>query len=172
MDNIGEQERFTINDDSKAEWALGKIREAAEEHDRLIALVDEKEYQLKQQRDEIESRYDRDTSYLKHLLEEYMQTVKVKSTKTQDTYQLLSGKLVRKRPIVTYEVDDVKLIEWLESTDRADLIKTTQKPVWAEIKKLLAGDTETGLVLIDSTGEIVDGIKAVETTGSFDIKFG
>ena len=169
MDNISE-ERFSITDDSKAEWALEKIREAKEEHDRLIALVDEKEFTLKQQRDEIEARYDRDTSYLKHLLEEYMQTVAVKSTKTQDTYQLLSGKLVRKRPSVTFEVDDAKLLEWLDSTNREDMIKTTRKPAWAEIKKLLTGDAETGLAVIEETGECVDGIKAVETPGSFDIK--
>ena len=164
-------ERFTITDDSKAEWALGKIREAQEEHDRLMALVDEKEFQLKEQREEIEARYDRDTSYLKHLLEEYMQTVKCKSTKTQDTYQLLTGKLVRKRPSVTYEVDEPKLIVWLSQTGRADLIKTKCTPAWAEIKKLLTGDAETGLAVIEETGECVDGIKAVETPGGFDIKF-
>ena len=99
-----------------------------------------------------------------------MQTVAVKSTKTQDTYQLLSGKLVRKRPSVTFEVDDAKLLEWLDSTNREDMIKTTRKPAWAEIKKLLTGDAETGLAVIEETGECVDGIKAVETPGSFDIK--
>ena len=172
MDEINEQERFTITDDSKAEWAIGKIRDAAEEHDRLMALVEEKEQQLKEKRTEIESRFERETSYLRHLLEEYMQTVKVKSTKTQDTYQLLSGKLVRKHPTVNYEVDSDKLLDWLEKNGKADMIKVTvsTKPAWAEIKKLLVGDTETGLAVIESTGECVDGVKAVETPGSFDIK--
>lgn len=163
---------FTIDDDSKAEWALEKIKEATDERDRLLNLVKEKEAELAAKKAGITDKYERETGYLKGLLQQYMETVECKSTKTQETYQLLSGKLIRSKPKTDYTVDDEKLLAWLKANYRIDLIKTESKPRWGELKKLLSGNPETGVVIIEETGEIVEGVEAKLTEPKFDIKLG
>ena len=162
---------FTIDDDVKAEWALGKIREAQEERDRLLELVKQQKEILYKREQEICDRYEGDTNYLRYLLQQYMQTVKCKSSKTQDTYQLLSGKLVRKHAGYEIQRDDAALLRWLEDTGNLDLIQVKTAPKWGEIKRLLRADPETGIVTIADTGEFVDGLTAVQTPEAFDIKF-
>ena len=164
-------ETFSITDDSVAEWALEKIKDATEERDRLLALVKEKEVELDEKKQAIMDKYERGTSFLMFKLKDYMETVKVKSTKTQDTYQLLSGKLVRKKAVLDYAVDSEKLLHWLEDNNRSDLIKVTRAPMWGELKKHLSGDLETGCVIMAESGEVIDGVQAVEKPESFDIKF-
>lgn len=162
---------FTIDNDEKAEWALGKIKEAQEEHDRLMQLVEAQQTALDDRRAQIDKALERDTEYLKHLLSLYMAGVKCKSTKTQDSYQLLSGKLVKKHAALDFSVDGAKLAAWLMENGREDLVKTEIKPMWAEIKKLLTGDPVTGAVTFADTGELVEGIEAKETPEKFSIKF-
>lgn len=162
---------FEIDNDDKAEWALSKIREAQEEHDRLMALVDKQQAALDERRAQIDKQLDRDTEYLKYLLSAYMNSVKCKSTKTQDTYQLLSAKLVRKHAALDFDVDSTKLAAWLQENGHAALVKTEVKPMWAEVKKLLSGDPATGAVTFADTGELVEGIKANQTAEKFSIKF-
>lgn len=163
-------EGFVIDSDEKAEWALEKIKAAREERDRLWDLVIAKQEELDRKKTEIEERYEQETSYLLFRLKDYMETVKVKSTKTQDTYQLLSGKLVRKKPSVDYIVNQEELLGWLQSNNMGEYIKTVVSPKWGEIKKLLTGNTETGFATTEA-GEVVDGVTAIEKQGSFEIKF-
>lgn len=162
---------FEIDNDDKAEWALSKIREAQEEHDRLMALVDKQQAALDDRRAQIDRQLERDTEYLKYLLAAYMNSVKCKSTKTQDTYQLLSAKLVRKHAALDFDVDSTKLAAWLQQNGHTALVKTEVKPMWAEVKKLLSGDPTTGAVTLADTGELVEGITANQTAEKFSIKF-
>jgi len=166
-----ESSGFMIDSDEKAEWAIRKIKEAQDEHDRLIDLIDRELEKLDSRREEIEKRLESDTAFLKGQLMSYMRGVKCKESKTQDSYQLLSGKLIRKKPAVDYEVDAEALTKWLNDNGREDLVQIVAKPKWGDFKKLLAGDAESGAVVIAGTGEAVDGVKAVETPEKFNIKF-
>ena len=166
-----DEQCFVIDDDSKAEWALEKIKESTEERDRLLALVEEKKAALADQKQKILDKYESETSFLKFRLRDYMENVKVKSTKTQDTYQLLTGKLVRKHPSIDYKVDEGKLLAWLEDNNRSDLIKVERSPMWGELKKHLSGDVESGFVIMAESGEVIDGVVATEKPETFDIKF-
>lgn len=166
-----EAPRFIIDSDDKAEWALRKIKDAQEEHDRLMELVEKEQAKLDDRRNMIELALDRDTDYLKSQLASYMRTVKCKATKTQESYQLLTGKLVRKMPSVDYEVDSEALAKWLRENNREDFLAVTVKPRWGEIKKLLTADTASGTAVITGTGELVEGVKAIESPEKFSIKF-
>lgn len=161
---------FVIENDSTAEWALGKIKEATAERDRLLSLVREKEDELEEKKHQIEDKFEKETSYLRYCLQRYMETVECKSTKTQDTYQLLSGKLIRKKPSVDFDVDKETLLAWLTENGRTDLVKVETSPRWGELKKLLTGDPETGAAMIETTGELVEGVKATMSEPKFDIK--
>lgn len=175
LDDLSESDdetrRFVIDSDEKAEWAIKKIRAAKEEHDRLISLIDREQNALDEKRGMIDLTYDRDTEYLKAMLNSYMRTVTVKSTKTQDSYQLLTAKLVRKRPALDYSVDNERLVKWLKDNGKGNLVNVKETPRWGELKKLLSGDAESGAVTIAETGEFIDGVEAVKTEEKFDIKF-
>jgi len=166
-----EPPRFIIDNDDKAEWALRKIKEAEEEHARLMALIDKEQQSLDERKATFDRALERDTGYLTAALNDYMRTVRCRETKTQQSYQLLSGKLVRRMPSVDYEVDGESLAKWLNENGREDLVKVTIAPRWGDLKKLLTGDTESGAVTIASTGEMVEGVKAVASPEKFSIKF-
>ena len=93
-----QQDGFKIDSDSKAEWAVKRIKEAEREQNRLLALVDEERAELDVREKEILDNYAKKTDGLKALLEEYLRAQYAKEeareTNTQITYQLLSGKLV------------------------------------------------------------------------------
>jgi len=163
--------RFVIDNDGKAEWALKRIKEAEDEHERLIALVEQERAALDEKKARFDAALERDTAFLKDALDGYMRTVKCKESKTQESYQLLSGKLIRKKAGVDFSVDSDALTGWLRESGREDLLAVTVKPMWGEIKKRLTADPESGAVVIAETGEVVEGVTAVEKPETFSIKF-
>lgn len=169
MDNelYAESEEFVIDDDFKAEWALKKIIDERKEKERLISLVNVQREQLDMQEEEIEKRYDSKTKFLISKLHEYFMTVEHKKTKTQETYQLLSGKLVMKIPQKKTKTDDEKLVEWCKS-NAPEYVKTTYKVDWSNLKKNISITDDS--VVMNDTGEIIDGVSVEETECTFDIK--
>lgn len=169
-----ENKTFTIRDDSMAEWAVKKIKEAVDERDRLCRLIDEQIKDLTTKRNDISDRCDGETAFLKAALNVYMDTVKCKQTKTQSTYQLLTGKLVRKHQSADYKRDDAALLPWL-SEHHPEWIKTTQSVDWKAVKGALdivnPEDFDEPFICIGSTGELVDGVTIEMKPESFDIKF-
>ena len=84
-------EQFEITDDSTAEWALKKVLDAKAERERLLSLVEDARKELDLKQEKIENRYESDTAFLLSKLNAYLDNVKCKKTKTQESYQLLSG---------------------------------------------------------------------------------
>lgn len=158
---------FTIETDEMAEWALKKVIAAKKEKERLSALIDAERERLDRAQEDIDKRYENDTSYLIFKLNEYFQTVEHKETKTQESYQLLSGKLVFKKPTQKIEQNEEALLEWCK-TNAPEYVITKQSVAWGQIKKgmQIAGDA----VIYSATGEIVSGVTISETPGAFDVK--
>jgi phage host-nuclease inhibitor protein Gam len=165
-------ETFKITNDKTADWAVTQIHEAEDERDRLIALAEEKIKELNDRIEELRSKCDNDTAYLKSCLIEYFQTIKPKETKTQKTYKLISGTLVFKKPSVKITHDDEKLLEYLENNDGNDFIKIKKSIDWAEFKKGLTV-SDSGEVIDSELGTIIPKeVCAVEDVpASFNIKY-
>lgn len=163
-------EMFTIDNDAKADWAVCKIREAQEERDRLLALVEEKRTELKERCEAINAKYESETSGLLSMLQSYMETVPRRKTKTKESYQLLSGKLVKKAGQPKCSYDDNALLEWLKN-NRPEFVITKESAAWGALKKQLDIDPETGVVTISETGEVVDVITAERGEERFEVKF-
>ena len=160
-EEAGDQ-RFVIDDDGKANWAVQKIKEAQAE------IENWKQYYsgaLKK----IERRQQGRISYLTYLLRKYFESVPHKVTKTQASYQLPSGNLVLKHPGPKYETDDAALLDWLKSNQMTDFIKvkTKEKPMWGELKKTV---TISGENVVTEDGEIVPGVTVSQPEDTFDIK--
>ena len=165
-ENEEHEEGFKVTDDGKADWCIEKIKEIEEEQDRLINLAKDKMSELKAKIDDLEHEKDVKTSYFKGLLREYMQTVETKSTKTQDTYKLLSGTLKIKRKAPTPIKDDKLLLEWLKSNKMNNYITNVEKANWGEFKKELV-QTDKGYVTKD--GEVVEGVTLKENDDVFEV---
>lgn len=165
-----EREAFVIDSDELAEWALRKISEADAERQRLTVLVSKEEYRLKDAREKIERDYHNATDFLTAKLEDYFNTVPHRKTKTQQSYQLLSGKLIRKTGQPKCVYDDAALTAFLE-TNYPDMIAVTKKPQWGTFKRLLAVDAASGIAIVQETGEIVDCITVHPGEETFSIKF-
>ena len=162
-----EATEFTIDTDEKAEWALKKVLAAKKEKERLTALIEAERESLDRKQEEVDKRFENDTSYMLFKLKEYFETVERKETKTQESYQLLSGKLVFKKPTQKMEQDEGTLLDWCK-INAPEYVKTKQSVEWGQIKKCMriVGDS----VIYDATGEIVPGVSLTEVAGVFDVK--
>jgi hypothetical protein len=162
-----EREQFEITDDSTAEWALKKVLEAKRERERLLELVEKERELLDEKEKKINIRYDSSTAYLLSQLYAYFDTVAKKKTKTQESYQLLSGKLIRRFPKQKLVPDKAALLEWCKD-NAPEYIKHTEEAMWGEIKSKfeIMGD----VVVNSSTGEVVSCVTVAEEPSTFDVK--
>jgi len=159
-------ERFVIDNDKKADWAIEKIKDERAEFDRLRKIALDRIAELNQRVKELQERTDRRTGNLEALLIEYFQTVKpTKITKTQTQYELLSGKLVMKKQQPLYERDETSLLNWAEATV-PELIKVKKEVSWADLKK--QADVSGDKLLLD--GEIIPGVTVVERDDVFEVQ--
>ena len=160
-------EGFYIDNDSKADWAVEIILEAEAERDRLIELANAKIKAINDQKAQFTDKCANNTSYLRMLLRNYFESVKPStSTKTQETYKLVSGKLVLKRQAPEFVRDDKVMVEWAESS-APDYIKVKKEINWADLKKATTLDGET--VVYAETGEVVPGVVAKAREDVFEV---
>lgn len=163
-----EKPAFVIDDDEKADWALRKIAEEKQEYDRIHDLADNQIRVIEEKVEVAERRFNQRTSYLQSLLGQYFVKVPHKKTKTQETYQLLSGKLVLKLPRVKTNYDKEDLLQFLKDNSYQNYIETEEKAKWGEFKKLL--DLSSGTAIIKETGEVVDCITLEDTPMEFKVE--
>ena len=165
-----QQDGFKIDSDSKAEWAVKRIKEAEREQNRLLALVDEERAELDVREKEILENYAKKTDGLKALLEEYLRAQYAKDeareTNTQITYQLLSGKLVYKKSGLELKQNADVLVNWCKE-HLPDAVKVTYEPKWAEIKKHIK--VVDGIPVYAPTGEVVDGVEETYVASKFNV---
>ena len=162
-------ESFCIDNDRLAEWAIKKIKAEQAEHDRLQKLIDSEREELQKKQEEIDKQLESKTAFLKSLLYGYFETVEHKETKTQESYKLLSGSLVFKKPAVAIvKPDNDQLVAYLEKSGREDLVETKKTAAWGEYKKTLTIADDGQVVSED--GEILDFIQTEEKAGEFNVK--
>ena len=157
-----QEERFRVLDDKAAEWCLKKIREAEEDRAKWKAHYE-------QQMERVNAAADETVAYFTALLEEYFDTVPHKPAKTQESYTLPGGKLVRKRQLPKWETDDSKLVPWLKANKMDALVKVTESADWAELKKLVTV-TPDGTQAATEDGEIIPGIKVTQREDKFTVE--
>lgn len=173
-----DDDKFVIDNDGAAGWAIRKIKQAQDNHaafaaecakrrDRLTEAINQIDARLKQSENEMQS----SQYYLQSLLEQYFDTLpdnRIKKTKTQRQYLLPEGKLVRKSQAPQYLHDDEKLLGWLKENNETDLIKVEERPRWADVKARLV--TKDNKAYYADTGEEVPGVSIVERPDVFEIK--
>ena len=159
--SLNASEPFRVTDDKSAEWCIRKIREAKAEKQRW------RDYYAEQQR-KIDQETDGTIGYFEALLADYFDMVPHKRTKTQESYQLPGRKLVRKQHAPEYQLDEAALLPWLKQ-NAPELVKVTETPDWAALKKQLVIATD-GETVATEDGEIVPGVKAIHRPEVFRVE--
>lgn len=168
-DGVEESSGFQITDDVIADWAVKKIRAAYEERDRLNDIADREKAIIDDKKQELNRRCENSVSFLRSKLAEYFETVEHKKTKTQESYALLSGKLIRKHINPKYSYDDAELLKYLKES-APNMVEVKEKAKWGEFKKRTKL-TDDGSVIDTETGEVLGFINIEQQPDVFDIKF-
>ena len=156
-----------ILNDQDAEEAVRLLLSARKEKDRLLSLVDAERARLDMQETQITEKFDGEIAYYGTLLRDYFDTVETRETKTQRSYQLLSGRLIYKKPKVVPDRDEKILLPWVKE-NAPEFVQVSESVRWGDIKPMLAVDGDR--VVYTVTGEVVDGLGVVETGGEFEVK--
>lgn len=160
QDALTEEEAgFRVDDDQKAEWCLQKIREAQAEKERWARFYT---HQL----EAVKRREDYRIAFFEEKLKFYFSTVPHKATKTQESYQLPSGKLVYKAQAPEFERKSDQLLPWVKQ-NAPGLVKVAESVDWAELKKRLA--VVNGMAVTED-GEIVPGITVTDRPPVFKVE--
>ena len=164
------RERFTVDNDMKAEWVLNKIRHIRADQKKEI---DEIKRQMKFYEDRIaavDKCADEDVAWFESMLTPYfaerMESGFTKYTKTQISYKLPTGKLVLKKQAPEYERKDDELLPWLKA-NRPDLVKVTESANWAELKKSVRINGEN---VVTADGEVIPGVKVTVREDKFEVE--
>lgn len=171
MADYERDERFVIDDDGKAEWAIRKIAMEEAERDRLIAVCQEQIDEYVAKKVFYEKRCESRTANLRAMLRDYFRTVPVRETQTQRKYELPSGALIEKKARRELKPDSDRLRDWLAQGGMDKYLKTEVSPKWALVKKQLAAAPD-GAIVFGETGEILpEGVVTIEETpAKFEVK--
>ena len=155
-----EEAGFQVDDDQKAEWCIRKIQEAKKE------MMDWIDFYVAQT-DKVKDKCERRIQFFEYKLMQYFGSVPHKQTKTQESYQLPSGKLVLKKQTPDFERDDELILAWLKANDENQYVNTKETVDWSELKKTL---TIVGEQVAGETGEIIPGIIVTERPDVFKVE--
>lgn len=165
-----QREGFHITDDDLADWAVRKIKAEEEENARLHEIAQKQLDAISERIAAADKRLENNTAFLKGKLSEYFGTVPHKQTKTTDSYQLLSGKLVYTFPKINMVPDKDKALEYFKANGLQEYVKVTEAPAWGEYKKRLAIAEEDNSVIDTETGDILDFVTLEEGPAKFEVK--
>lgn len=161
-DGQQEQQGFQIMDDKAAEWAMRKIAEAQSDTEKWDA-------HFSAQLEKVAASNQQTIDFFTSKLAQYFEKVPHKVTKTTEKYALPAGVLVRKKQNTKFVRDDQKLVLWLLGSGMEKYVKTTQSPIWDDLKKVCS-TMEDGSVVENSTGEVVQGVVAEHRPDVFEVK--
>ena len=176
QDEQEQQEQFVVDNDTKAEWCLQKLKELQQENNRLISTCNEQIKYYENKKKILEEKNETKENYFLMQLENYFNTIEENQKKesgTQVKYSLPSASLVKKKDKGKIILEDEeKVLENLtnENALGSEYIKYSfiKKLDWINYKKTLQ---ISGKNIIDENGEIVEGVAIEEIKGKFEIKF-
>ena len=156
------REEFTVTDDAAAEWCMKKIRKV--EADRAMWKA-----HYEAQMGKVNKAADESVAYFTAKLEEYFANVPHKATKTQESYTLPGGKLIRKKQQPKFDIDDETLVSWLDDNMMGPLVNVKKTADWAELKKICSVTPDGEHVATDE-GEIIPGVTVTQRPDVFKVE--
>lgn len=162
-----EDERFTVDDDQKANWVLRKIKQLQDEIKRNNDLADAEIHKIEKWREQENEKANNSIEYFQGLLAEYAMNKRKKDPDLK-TINLPNGRFGFRKRQPKWKYDNDKVIQSLKQSNMTDLIRVKEEPNKAEIKKRfeVIGDK----VVNAETGEIIEGITVEEQSETFNVR--
>lgn len=164
---VEQMEEYKIQSDYEAEQAVKRIARSQKEMLRLLDLAEMEQAELDLRKKEIKDRHETLLEVEQERLNQFLNNVDTKKTKTQEKYKLLSGEIVR-----TYPKKEIKANQDLIISNKKylDYVEYQPKLKWAELKKTLK---VVGDKIVDENGEEVKdlGFELEEKQSNLRIKF-
>ena len=166
-----EEEVWQIKSDAEAEWLIDKVNEDLIEINRFELSLTNKIEILKERLEKVkkekENKLTRRDNYLLRYFEDIPEELKKKS-KTMEKYRLPSGEIIKKYPAPEFKRDNDTLVNWLKENKMNDYIEIKESAKWADLKK--ATKTIGSSVVLEETGEIIEGIEVIERAPTLEFK--
>lgn len=161
-----ERESFVIQDDSSANWALRKIKQAKQQKEDNNALAIAEIEKINAWNKLENEKVQQDIDYFQGLLAAYALKKREENPKFK-SQKLPNGRIRFKKQQPNYVYDDDTLLESLKNSGRTDLIKVKETPDKASIKKAFVA--QEGSLIDPDTGEFIDGVTVVEREDKFEV---
>jgi phage host-nuclease inhibitor protein Gam len=159
-----------IHDDSYADWTINKIKTLQAELERKKMFVENKKAMLDEWYSQQAKSINQDIAFYTSRLQQYFDSLNPKmltKSKTQLSYSLPSGKLIKKFEKPEFKRDDETLLPWIEK-NAPEYIKIKKDVDWAELKRKLSVNGNKA-VLAD-TGEVVEGVIIETKPAEFQVQ--
>lgn len=157
-----------IGSDDEADFVVRKVLFLQKEKARLMEIASRQIQQIEMKRKGIADEYDNKIEWQKSRLETFFEDKPKAVTKTQQSYRLFSGKLIRKARQPEFVRDEKTIITWLVDHNMTEYAVAEWHVKWDSFKRRLSVQGEGA---IDAeTGEVVDGIRVFERPPEFVIR--
>ena len=160
-----QEDKFIIDDDNKADWALQKIKEHKETIKEKEQLAEQRINQIETWLEEETEKIENEIENLRYMLYEYAEQLKEENPDLK-THSLPFGKLKFRKQRAKWRYKD-ELLDYAEK-NIPDVIKTKKQVNKRELKKKC--EVVNGKVINKETGEVIEGVEIEERGEKFDIK--
>lgn len=148
-----ERERFRINDDSAAIWAMRKLAEVQKAKAENEKLATAEKHRIDYWLEEVQRPLERNAVYFANLLTDY--AIRQREESDRKSIVLPHGKISTRNGADKWVTDNDTVLEWLRANNKTDLIRTKEEPALAALKAEFVVDGEK---VITRDGEVVPGI--------------
>ena len=160
-------DRFIIDTDDKADWALRKIKEAENEIEKVEYFAESQIRQVENWKAKETDKHHESIDYFQSLLAEYLQNKRKEDPKLKSITLPTGNVGFRKRQPKWVYNDDV-LLKALENENMNDLIRVKKEVNKKAIKKEFK--VVDGNVINPETGQVIEGIQIVEQGESLNVR--
>lgn len=162
-----DEERFVIDSDELADWALRKIIEAENEIEKVEHFAETQIRQIENWKAKQTDKHHNSIEHFQSLLAEYLQNKRKDDPKLK-SITLPNGLLGFRKRQPKWIYDEKQALESLEKAKLNKFIKVEKKLDKNAIKK--AFDVVEDKVINPETGEVLEGITVNEQGESFNVR--
>lgn len=161
------QERFTIEDDSQAAWAMRKLRDLRRRQTEINDVVLTEVEAINEWAERQRGKLDRDLGHFENLLIEY--ATKQRQTQDRKSIELPTGRVTSRMSTESWSVSN-DFLKWAKDF-APELVrqKVTESPETVEVLKENL-EFVNGKVIKKGTGEIVEGIEVKTPTVNYKVE--
>lgn len=165
LENEEQKERFTIDNDESANWALRKIKHIQEQAKANKDLADKEVRKITDWLINENKALEENINFFTGLLQEYA----LKQRQADDKFKkrkLPLGEIKFTKQQPKFEYDDDQLVKELKDNQLSDYIKTKEEPKWGDLKK--KGKVQGNKFVYDGT--IIEAVTVTEREDKFSIE--